>query len=145
MPGFVVFHWPWFQSSITWGNTTMPGTKRGLCCPHLTSLSLSVSKLTPSSLFSVFCTCSSRSYCRTDRRKGCYIPDDCHHHRLSVRPALTSQEGNEPASQTAGLRKTNANCPVPLVCIQLSSRFYLNFWNVTKNNGEFFLTWAGTE
>ncbi|CAB1456856.1 unnamed protein product [Pleuronectes platessa] len=82
---------------------------------------LSVSKLTPSSLFSVLCTCSSRSYCRTDRRKGCYIPDDCHHHRLSVRPALTSQEGNEPASQTAGLRKTNANCPVPLVCIQLSS------------------------
>lgn len=40
------------------------------CYPQLTSISLSVSLLTPLSLFFIFCTCSSRSYCRMDGRKA---------------------------------------------------------------------------
>lgn len=41
-----------------------------LCYPQLTSISISVSLLTPFSLSFIFCTCSSRSYCRMDGWKA---------------------------------------------------------------------------
>lgn len=93
------------KSRTTWGGTLMHSHSTHSFLFVLHSLHLLLS-LSPSN----------------GQAEGCYIPDDCHHHHLmSVRPPLTSQQGSEPNSRAA---ETNANCPVRLVYIQLSSGIF---------------------
>lgn len=82
------------------------------------------------------------------RVEGCYIPDDCHHHRLSVRPALTSQKGSEPASQTAGLWKQMQTAPCPPFASNCQANFMQTFEMSPKNRMWIrcvFITCVGSE
>ena len=82
------------------------------------------------------------------RAEGCYIPDDCHHHRLCVRAALTSQKGSEPASQTAGLWKQMQTAPCPPFTSNCQADFMQTFEMSQKNRMWIrcvFITCVGSE
>lgn len=53
----------------------------------------------PSAYSWFFCTCLLQLLRSDGQVEGCFIPDDCHHHCLSVQPMLTSQKGNQPESR----------------------------------------------